>query len=213
MARNISDIVDFVQYLVRKERGVFITPAQTCDNLDAAQLNILEDYFKMYGQNQMLHDAIKPFRVYTQFTTDASGFITYPSDYLHLIGSPFSVNGSTINEITLCNEDEWVTALKSQLRPVSLSRPLGKDTSTGISLYPQTTQIGFLTYIKRPAVPVYGYTQAGRVITYDPNTSVQLEWNDAFINAIIGQSLSFVGINMDEPTVSQFAQNFKQESE
>lgn len=211
--RNIYDICTFVQYLVKKESGVFISYAEICTNLDVAQLNLLEDYFKVYGINQTIHDAIKPFRVYYQFTTDSSGFVTYPSDYLHLIGSPFTVTGSTLNEITFVNEDEFISALTSQLRPVSLSRPLAKDTSTGFSIYPQSTQTGFLTYLKRPATPNLVYNQAGRVIIYDPLFSTQLEWADNYINAIIAKSLAFAGINMDEPSINEFSQQFNQQSE
>lgn len=210
--RTIADIVDFVQYICRKERGIFITPAQCTSNLDAGQLDSFEEYFKLYGENQVIHDALRPFRVYYQFTSDSSGFVTFPSDYLHLVGTAFTVSGSTVNEITFPNEDEFISALKSQLRPVSLSDPIARDTDTGFSLYPQSTQIGFFTYLKRPDTPVYGYTQLGRVITYDPNTSTQLEWSDVYINNIIAKSLRYVGINMTEPEISQFAEMYNQET-
>lgn len=211
--RNINDICTFVQYIVRKERGVFISFDQICTNLDVAQLNVLEDYFKMYAVNQIIHDAIKNFRVYLQFTTNASGFLDYESDYLHLLGNPFTVSGSTINALTIVNEDEFVSALTSQLRPTTITRPLAKHTSTGLSLYPQVVQTGFYNYLRRPATPNLVYVQSGRTIVYDPVFSTQLEWGDNYINAIISKSLSFAGINMAEPEINQFAQQFNQESE
>ena len=212
MARSISDIVDFIQYVVRKERGVFLSPAQCTANLDTAQLDCLEEWFKLYGINQIVHDSLRPLRVYYQFTTDASGFVTFPEDYLHILGTAFTVTGSTVNEITFHNEDEFVNALKSQLRPVSLSRPIARDTSTGFSIYPQSLQVGFFSYLKRPPTPVYAYTQAGRAITYDPANSTQLIWSDVYINNIIARSLSFVSINMDEKSVSDFAIMYEQET-
>lgn len=213
MARNISSCVDFIQYLIRKERGVFQTPAQITTNLDAGQLDAFEEYFKPYGETQKIHDALRPFRVYYPFTSDAAGFVTYPSDYIHLLGTPFSVSGSTVNQVFFYNEDEFVNALNSQLRPVSLSSPIAVDTSTGFSLYPQSTQRGFFTYLRRPATPVYGYTQVGRVITYDPNTSTQLEWNEIYINNIIAKSLRYIGINMSEDEISKFAEMYNSETE
>lgn len=212
-SRNINDIVTFVQYIIRKERGIFLLPSQCTANLDNAQMECFEEWFKLYGINQEVHDSLRPFRVYYQFTSNASGFVTYPSDYQHILGTAFTVSGSTVNEITFPNEDEFVSALNSQLRPVSLSEPIARDTSTGFSLYPQSTQIGFFTYLRRPATPVFAYTQVGRAITYDAANSVQLEWSDSFINRIIATSLKFVGINFDDNAILKFAESYEKENE
>lgn len=208
--RNIGNIVDFIQYVCRKERGIFITPSQSTTNLDVAQMDCFAEWFKGYGANQEIHDALRPFRVYQQFTSSSAGFVTFPSDYLHLLGQPFTVTGSTVNRIDFVNEDELPFALTSQLRAVTTGYPIAVDTATGFSIYPQLTQTGFYTYLKRPDTPVYGFTQVGRVITYDSATSTQLEWSDSYINAIIAQSLKYVGINMDEQGISVFAEQYKQ---
>lgn len=210
--RNIFQVIDFIQYIVKKERGVFITPAEATTNLDAGQLDCFEEWFKVYGETQEIHDALRPFRVYYQFTSDSSGMVTFPADYLHIIGTAFTVAGSTVNEITVVNEDEFISALVSQLRPVSNSSPIARDTNVGLSVYPQVTQTGFFSYLRRPVTPVYGYAQVGRVITYDPNTSTQLEWSDVYLNNIIARSLKFAGINMDEQAISQFAEQYDQET-
>ncbi len=211
--RTIANIIDFTQYLIRKERGIFLQPAQCTTNLDAAQLDAFNDYFRLYVEDQYLHDALKPFKKYTQFTTDTAGFLTYASDCEHVLGTIFTVSGSTLNEVRIYNEDEFITALNSQLRPVSLQKPIGRYTSTGVSIYPQSQQTGFYNYLKRPATPVYGYNQVGRVITYDPNTSIQLEWEDSYINNIISRSLKYVGINMEEKSISDFANQYSQENQ
>ncbi len=212
MPRNISQIYDFYQYIVRKERGVYITIAQAMQNFDAGQLDAFEDYYKMYGIDGTVHDALSPFRIYYMFTSDAAGVVTYPADYLHILGTAYTVTGSTVNEITFVNDDEFVSALMSQLRPVSLMNPIAADRSNGFQIYPSQLQLGFFTYLKRPATPVYAYTQVDRTITYDPLTSTQLEWTDAYINNIIAKSLRYAGINMDEQGISQFAEAYNQET-
>jgi len=211
--RNIDTLYNFYLYVCRKERGIFVTTSKFTANLDAAQMEVFEEYFKLYGVNQTIHDAIRPFRVYYQFTSDAAGFVTYPADYLHIVGTAFTVTGSTMNEITMPNEDEFVGAVNSQLRPVSNAEPVGRDTSTGFSIYPQSTQIGFFTYLRRPATPVWGGTQVGRVLTYNSGTSTQLEWSDSYINAVLATAFKFAGINMDEQGISQFADQFEKETE
>lgn len=213
MPRNISTLYDFFQYIVRKERGMFVTPQQFTDNLDAGQLDAFEEYFKPYGVDETIHDALRPFRVYYQFTSDAAGIVTFPSDYQHLVGTPFSVMGSTVNEITFINEDEFVGALNSQLRPVSLISPIALDTSNGFRMWPSQLQIGFFTYLRRPAIPVFAYTQVGRVITYNAAGSTQLEWLEVYWNNILAKALKYAGVNMDEAGITEFADKYNQETQ
>lgn len=212
MARNINDIYNFVLYIVRKERGVFINPTSFNANINAGQLDAVQDWFAPYGQTQNLHDALRPIRVYYQFTSDSSGFVSFPSNYIHLLGQPFTVAGSTVNRIDFVNEDELPFALTSQLRAVSNSYPIAVDTNVGFSIYPQQTQVGFFNYLRLPNAPIFGYTQVGRVITYNVNSSVQIEFLDTYVNNILAKSLKYAGINMNEQQVSQFAEIYSQET-
>lgn len=205
MPRNIDNFLNFYQYIVRKERGVYITPAQFTANLDAGQLDAVEEWFAPYGENQTLHDALRKLRIYQPYTSDTAGFVTFPDNYIHLLGQPFTVAGSTVNRIEFQNEDELPFALTSQLRPVDNSYPIAVDSDTGFSIYPQTTQVGAYFYLRRPLTPVYGYSQAGRTITYDPLTSVQLEFSDVFCNHIIAKALIYAGVNMDEKGITEYA--------
>jgi hypothetical protein len=212
MAYNINDVYNFLVFIVRKERGVFITIPEAMQTIDNAQLEATEDWFSQYGVTQIIHDAIRKLRSQVQFTSASDGQVTFASDYLHMIGNPYTVTGSTINAVRFVNEDELPFALTSQLRPVSTAKPIAKDTAVGFQIYPQSTQTGFYNYLRRPATPVLGYTQAGRTITYNPNTSVQLEFTDVYINNIIARALKFWGINMAEQDIQQFAQLQTQET-
>lgn len=182
MARNISDIHQIITDLIRKERGVFVSPAQKDEALNSGQLDVYEKYFSFYGENQQIHDALNPFKVNYQFTSASDGTVTLPANYLHLLPNVFTVTGSTVNRVTFLNEDEWAEAIDNQLRPVTTSRPIAKDYGTGFNLYPQVTQTGILTYMRLPATPVYAYSQVGRDITYLPGSSTQIEFSDIYIN-------------------------------
>lgn len=212
MPYNINDIYNQMLFIVRKERGVFVTVNEAMQTLDNAQLEAVEDWFSTYGTTQIIHDAIRKLRVQKSFTSDSTGLVTFDSDYLHLIGGAYTVSGSTINNVRFLNEDELALALKSQLRAVSTSNPIAIDASVGFRLYPAATQSGFYNYLKRPATPVLGYTQSGRTITYNPGTSTQLEFTDVYINNIISRALKFWSINMAEQDIQQFAQIQTQET-
>lgn len=212
MARNINNLYNLSVYILQKERGVFLKVSDFNANMDAGLLDAVEFWFKGYGENQVLHDAIKPLRVYQPFTSNSGGFVTYPSNYLHLIGTPFTVSGSTITNGRFINEDEFQSAQTSQLRQVQNSDPIFVDTAGGLSIYPQTTQTGAYWYLKRPASPLLVVTQVGRDLTYDSTNSVQVELLEVYWNNILARSLKYAGINMDEKSVSDFANQYQNET-
>lgn len=210
--RNINDCYNLCLYIVRKERGVFLKVADFNANIDAGLLDAVELWFQGYGENQILHDAIKPLRVYQPFTSNSGGFVTYPSNYLHLIGTPFTVSGSTITNGRFINEDEFQSANTSQLRPLQNSDPIFIDTATGLSIYPQSTQTGAYWYLRRPTSPLLVVTTVGRAITYDSTNSVQIELLEIYWNNIIARALKYSGVNMDEKGVIDFANQYQNET-
>lgn len=212
MAYNLNEIYNFMVFIVRKERGVFVTISEFESTLDNAQIEATSGWFELYGITQKIHDAIRKLRSQVQFTSASDGQVNFASDYLHMIGGAYTVTGSTINTIRFVNENEVSLSLKSQLRPVSTSSPIAKDTATGFQIYPQVAQTGFYNYLRRPVKPVFGYTTSGRTITYDSATSTQLEFTDVYINNIISIALKFWGINMAEQDIQAFAQNQTQET-
>jgi hypothetical protein len=203
---NVNDIYKIITFILRKQRGVFLTIDEVFLMVDKAQLEVFEYYFKDYGITQVIHDALQQFKVTNyQFTSNNGGSVSYAADYLHLLGGVFTVTGSTVNKVRFIQTDELPDALTAQLRKVNTANPIAIDTSVGFQLYPQSAQIGFYSYLKRPVKPVYGYTKVGRTITYDANTSTQLDWSDAYISKIIAKALAYYGINMDEDKLIQFS--------
>lgn len=210
--RNIQQIYDLIEFIVRKSRGTFLTIPQAMSVLDSGQLDAFTEYFKLYADNQEIHDALDQFKVYQPFTSATDGSVAYNSDYLHLLAGVFTVSGSTVNKVRFVQTDEWPDAITNQLRPVSLSAPIALDASAGFQLYPQSQQTGAYSYLRRPATPVYDYTQVGRVITYNAAGSTQLEWLDVYIDNVIARALKYVGVNMDEQAISEFAQILDQQT-
>lgn len=212
MARSINDLYNLFRDICRKERGVYIKISQFNSYMDTGQMDCFEEWFKPYGANQEIHDALRPFRVYQPFTATGGGFVTYPSNYIHLLGQPFTVTGSTVNRIEFVNEDELPFALTSQQRPVSTTYPIAVDISTGFSIYPQSNQVGAYFYLRRPAAANLAYTQSGRDITYDSAASTQLEWNEIYVNNILAKALRYAGVYMNEQGVSDFAEQYNSET-
>lgn len=209
---NINNIYNTILFIARKERGTFLSVANCMNILDMGQMELLEEAFKEYQINQTISDALSPFKVRLQFATSSFGEVTMPLDYQHLLGGIFTVTGSTVNSVKFLTEDNLAEALTSQLRAITTGNPRALDSALGFQIYPQVQQTGFYTYLRRPLMPVLIYTQAGRVLTYNPLTSIQIEFYDVYINNIIARALKYLGINMSEQEIENFGQVQSQET-
>lgn len=223
MARNIYNLYLFYQYIVRKQTGVYVSDTEFNENMNAAGLDCIQEWFKPYGVTNNLHDALLPLRKRYQFASDSGGIVIYPSDYIHLLGSPYTVTGSTVNQVHFVQDSEFVFALNSQQRPVSNTYPIAIDWANevggdptvvqkGFQIYPQQVQVGFLFYLKLPTPMQLVYTQVGRVIIYDSVNSVQPYFTDIYINHLLARALWYAGVNMNESEVTNFAQQYSEET-
>lgn len=221
---NIKDCVDFLNFWIRKERGAFYTIEESVQLIDRAQLGYYNDIIPRYATSQIIKDTLEPFKTKLEFdelTTDNGKVYIYDPTYLNLLSFTIKYesdfNGRIIYyPVKMINEDELADKLNSQIDPPSITAPIGelltdKDSSNQtiyyIQLYPEFPNNGFLYYMRRPVSPKYAYTVIdGRVIVYDAANSIQLEWRDVDIDAILLKALSSIGINLSDQEVSQFAE-------
>ena len=214
-ARNINEIFLLVDYICRKQRGVFISIDEFNESIVAANLEAYSYYWELsYRADQLLHDALQPFKVLRyQFTSAADGLVTFPSDYSHLFLGVFTVYGSTIHPCQFLDNEQVAQNLDNQLRPITLSNPIAEYAPSGFQLYPMSQQTGFFSYLRLPAQPQFVGTYVNRVLTYNAAASTQIEFKDIYVNNIIARSLKYFSINMSETEIQQFAQLQQQETQ
>lgn len=210
---DLNSVYDLTNYIIRKQRGAFQTYPELDNIFNLGQLDLLSEYNDEYALTGKINNAVEPFKKNLQFTltTSAGGLITIPTDYLYPLMSYTQWYDNTaqetkFGEVRFYNENEWINAVNSQLRPATLRKPAAKVIAGKVELYPQKPNVGILNYLKKPNAPVYSYTQVGRVITYNPLTSTQLEWLDMQIPKLIMKALSYIGINLNEQLITQFAE-------
>lgn len=207
---NIKECIDFLNFWIAKEKGAYYTIEELIELIDRGQIAYYSDIKPKYAESQLIKDTLSPFKTTYQF--NQAGVIQVPDiNYLDLLDIQivYTYQGRTIYyPIWLVNEDERADRLMSQVDPISVYKPVGEQVGfKEFFIYPASTYVGTVTYFRRPIKPVFGYTViSGRVIVYDPNTSVQLEWRETDINKILLKSLSSIGINLSAADVSQFAE-------
>jgi hypothetical protein len=212
---NLQEAFDFLNFWINKYTGAWYTIPELELVVDRGQMSLYEDLQPQYATSQRIKDALSPFRAKYNFTPidTQDGLVTVPNqDYINLLDLQitFTDNSGVFNylAIKMYNEDERAFRLMSQIDPVTSELPIGEVISLRqFQLYPKVGYTGTVTYFRRPIKPVFGYTvQGGRVIVYDPLTSVQLEWAENWHNVILMKALSSIGINIGEQDIQQYAE-------
>jgi hypothetical protein len=220
---NISEIHDFIDLITAQERGGFNTAAEKDESLDRASMTAFEVYRKQYATSIEAKEALSPFRVRYDYTTSGTGEITLSSgqNFVHLLSMDVMVNDPDAPSgfdpdrrypVSFPNEDELADRLNSQIKQPTRTAPIADILGIGwYDLYPAVVHAGTIYFLKRPAKPVFGYTQVGRVITYDPLTSTQLEWTEPYLNSVIFLALRYLGINLNNEYLNQIMSQFLSE--
>lgn len=226
---DLKVIHDTILFIVNKEQNAYLSHEEIDSMLDRAQITLFNQYHTnpkvpartqsmLYGENQRIDDALSTFKDKMLFTSSpltnitSGGLITLPNNYLHLI-SLYTTNynaqlaRSVYSAVQVLTEEELIERLESQVIPVSYDDPICiMNKQNKIQLFPEVAASGGVFYFRRPIAPVFSYTQSGRVVTYNSNTSTQLEWRDFDVLNIISIALSYIGINISSPEITQFAE-------
>lgn len=222
---NIKESFDFLNFWINKTTGEFFPISDLELITDRGSLSVYSDLQPKYATSQHIKDALAPFRSEWAFTPSdtISGIIPIPSDlnFLNLLDVSVSFNISNhalYAPVTMYNEDVIATRLNSQIDPVTITSPVGEV--KGLQTLPDGSKIyyiriyptgsgynGIVKFLRRPLRPHMAYTViSGRVIVYDPDNSVQLEWSEEWQNAVLIKALKSVGINISDQEISQWAE-------
>jgi hypothetical protein len=217
---NISEIHDFLDIMTSQERGGFSTPAEKDVVLDRANLALFEYYRPIYATSIEAKEALSPFRVKYDYTTNSTGEITLSSgqEYVRLLAMDVMVVDSTAPSgfdpnrrypVEFVNEDELANRLNSQNKQPKRTAPIVDTHGIGwYDLYPQVVHTGTIYFLKRPQKPVFAYSQSGRAITYNAGGSTQLLWTEPYLNQVIFLALSYLGVNLSNEKLIEQIKGF-----
>lgn len=209
---DLKDAYDFLDFCINKSQGVFYTPPEKDLIVDRAQITLYNEYYRQYSASQRLDDALNPFKVSLDYTSNSTGLILTPGNYFNFLSGWTVQNNSlgnpTQRPIEIVKEDELPLRLNSQLIPVTTYDPIGLFVNQwDVQLYPKVQQSGTLFYLRRPAAPVFAYTViSGRVIVYNQGGSTQLEWADQHVRRILILALRDIGINASEKDIMEWSE-------
>ena len=212
---TIDEAKRFLELLSQKTQSGGFTPEQFNLAADRAQMQLLEKDYKLWQTSKELTEAISdfveddvPFAVPV-----ATGKVNYPSNFMHTVDVRRyyaqrqtqipceEVRGKDVGEMMI-----------SQLNQATLRFPKYVERDLHWQFYPKDVGNIIIDYIRRPTVPVWGYTmQNGRAV-YNPSTSTQFEFPDFAHNEIVGIMCSYLSINIREGMLMEYAEMFKEQN-
>lgn len=137
-------------------------------------------------------------------------------EYLHLTALRSVVrtyDGSTPvmteRDIQITQDSKWGRRIESSIRKPDLKYPIANVQNIYIEILPKTIQMVRMTYLRYPQVPIWAYTLSNNRPVYDTINSVDIDAPNEAMNEIAMSTLSFLGINLREPDLVQYAETLK----
>jgi hypothetical protein len=218
---TIDQVYKFIDFTIKKSNaGGYLTPEEFNLIINRAQIQ----YFnKLYGnQNDYRYDRPVPKISYavtekisnslspflsdsTALVIDGNGQVNIPNDLFQTVSLTHTISG-TDYEITRVEQDRVANNLTSEYDAPDTEYPIYSQLRTKFQFYPKNLATANLYYLKKPTDMVWAYTTVSQRPVYDAANSVQPLWKDMDMNEVIYIALSYVGVNLKDGDVSQFAQ-------
>lgn len=221
---------ELVNYIADKDyEGNVITPdrfKQLCVvvNMDLfkVKMGLPEDYQLGSPISRQYLDATQRLTDETRFLKErlpaqavSSGVVAYPADYFSFnamrYGYQRQVDGSPKviwKPVEPLTEDEYSDRAGNSIKEPTAKNPVCVLRDDGIHVYPiSIVQVDF-NYIRYPVDPVFDYVQNTGYIT-EGASPTEYEWPAHLHRDLTMMILSYIGINIREQQLEQYAEQHK----
>jgi hypothetical protein len=229
---DINKVYTFLQYLADKDQSGNITPKEFNLSLPRAftecimkrynNVNSVQPDRQGWQKNQKITDDLKFLLVRNDVThIGIDGRLSLPEDYLHLSSIVYNYkyeeDGETVvlpNKVDVVNDNEISAFLGSTIyskRIKAKKYVIGAFYSDHIQLYPKNLGVVDFTYLRKPKEPKWAFNIVNGRPVYDELNSVDLEAPEELANEIIVMCASYLGINLREPQLIEYAEMLKEQ--
>lgn len=112
-------------------------------------------------------------------------------------------------DIEIVRDNQWGRRLESSIKAPSKRYPIANIQSNFIEIMPKEVQMIRMVYLRYPNTPSWAYTIQNNRPVYDSINSVDIDAPEEALNEIAMSCLSFLGINIRETDLVQYAETLK----
>ncbi len=218
---TVDDMFEIALFAIRKNGGQGdLSPTEFNTLINQSQ-NSFVDYLKgefqqyqyqhpqpriQYSQNRNIRQSLTPIIYGYNLSINSVGFSPYPGDY---IGGDAMWTYYGVDKVTYVQQQYFASYYKSVIDPYQ-TNPFFLIEDTGFRFYPASLGAARLSYIREPRRIIWGYDEDENGLpVYNESLSQQPEWADTDILQILVRMLRLVGVNLELPQVSQYANEIK----
>jgi hypothetical protein len=217
MSKNIDEFKRFVEFVTNKvQSGNTVTPTQFNEVANRAQMAVFERDYKRFLQDDTITDFLSYFLKNSTIIVNSAGQGNYPSDFQHTSSMRhyYVRPGEISAEVPVIEENnfDFGRLQISQLFKPDARFPKYSCFSTHFRFLPRDLGIATLDYFATPVKPFWAYTVANNAAVYSPSGSTDFEWDDFATNEVAAVYLAFIGVNLKDAELSNFAEMFKGQS-
>lgn len=168
MAVNVNEVKQRVEVIcAQDQKTIYLNADKFNKYAPIAQDMIITRQRKMFEGGSISSDNLSPLKTRQTFNIDpTTGRITKPSDFMYytvMYKTVFSENKrgegkSSVNTVDLVSDSELGERLGNALKPPTTTYPISVEYEDYIQVYPQTTGIVDLVYLREPLTPFWNYT-------------------------------------------------------
>ena len=219
MAISVDTVYQKVLALANKEQRGYITPQEFNLFADQAQMEILEQYFydiNQFGRipgndteySDMLRLLDEKLAILKKSSTETvtNGVLALSSN-VYKLGSIYHDSGAKLEEI---NYNEHKLRNLSSLTKPTLKRPIYVNQNGKINIYPNTITSVFISYVKKPLKPNWGYVVINDKPLYNSDTSTDFELHPSEESELVYRILAYAGVAIEKPQLTQVAAGLEQ---
>lgn len=207
---TIDESYRLSSFVINKEVSGQITPGQFNLIAPQAQLVILNNrlqpqydakgiLIKGFGVNDNIREDLRNLMKNPQTIAVSGGIAAYPEDYIYLDAMTTNA-GLPITEATA---DEIAVLNQSLIKPPSATFPKYVMHQNGFNIYPTSLTSIKLAYLRKPATPIWNYTESNDRAVYaatggivGDGNSVDFELDELIHLEIVHKILQFSGLNL-----------------
>lgn len=217
---NINSVKNLSELVVNKNNGLWsVTRFNTA--VQSASLTFFNDCFgepqqsrngvtandMVWQSGEKLSNNLRLLVKPVILQVNAQGKAVRPTDYVQASSVRYFSDDKEVN-VKFVRDGNLSSYLDSDLLAPNHDYPIYATFENYLQFYPKDLSRVQFTYLRQPAVPVWGYTMQGTPSrpVYDAATSVDVDFPDECINEIVSRVVALFGINIREKMIVDFAQ-------
>ena len=183
----------------------YFTDQEKDDAINSASVDLYNKYYKEYEATQVVSDYLSPFTKKPLVLNVGQGVAAKPVDFGHPTVFYLENDGPNVE---IVDRAAWAHKINDKTFGPTEEYPIAKINADTIDVRPKAISKLIVEYLKTPKVAIFNRDGEGN---YNPDTSVDLEWDPILQDQLLYRALQELGIMMRESELIQVAQIEKQQ--